>query len=172
MKRIFTSIAIAAMLLIASLGFAIAQEVLVETDAVSPASWLHSTWEVVQPIVLTLVTASAPLIVAGILGFLWKALERIGISVEEDNRKRLHDAALNGLLAAIAKHKGPIPNMIDGPVPQILIDEAIDYIKSKNPDTSKGVSDKNLVDIILSKVPDAQMKVTAGQATAAPTVLG
>jgi len=169
MIKAIQCVAIALLLCATSLGAVSAQDVLtavsqnVDAEVVAPNSYLHSLWETLQPTVAVLLTAAAPVIVLQVFALLWKMLSRVGINVEEEDRKRFHEAATNALKNAIAKYTGPTPNMVTGTVPDVILNSAIDYLKAHNPQGSAKHTDKDLADIILSKAVDVQALVSAGK---------
>ncbi|MGE3305030.1 MAG: hypothetical protein AB7I52_03585, partial [Rhizobiaceae bacterium] len=69
-------------------------------------------------------------------------------------RDALHASALNAVKFAATKWNW-IP-AVGATVPRQIVEEAIDYIRTKNPDTADqaGVDDYDLEQIVLSKVPD------------------
>ena len=141
-----------------------AQTTVIENgDLVATSSWLHGTWEFLQPIAAVFLTAAASAIAGTLVALLVQLLRRAGIEIEEADRKRLHEGAENALKSAIAKYVGPVPNMINGTVPKEIMDLALEYLKSKNPEGTAKLSDKNLTDIILSKVPQVSAIVAASQ---------
>lgn len=156
-------------------GLAGAQEVIVDSEpVVDERSWLYGVWTVVQPIVVVLMTAIAPVIAALVTGLLVKLFNLAGIndenarlSLEAKLRTALHEAAINAVKYAVARKVG-LPDMITGAVPKEVIDVAIEYIRSKNPDTAKalGVNDADLTQIILSKIVDVQSTIDAARGTA------
>lgn len=139
--------------------------------AVAANSWLHDFWLVIQPIVTTLAVTLGPVIATVISAQIIRLLniqnEEKRKQVEEQIRNALHQAAANGLKFALAR-SGIILRPGDIVSPDIM-DMAIDYVKTKNPDTAKqaGVDRDALTEIILSKVPDLAASIS--QASMEPT---
>lgn len=70
-------------------------------------------------------------------------------------RNILHDAAWSAVKYASQKTGVTIEELqAPGMPPQKFINAAVDYIHSKNPDASKGITAENLEEIVVSKVPD------------------
>lgn len=145
-----------AALLMFIVGPAFAQD----TAVVSQSSWLSGVWEIVQPIAAVLATIVGPAIAAFIAGQLIKLLgitdKNAQLEVEKKVRDALHNSALNAVKYAVAKRVGPLGDLVKGHIPADLIQTAVDYVRSKNPDAAAGVDDDNLVEIILSKMIDVQ----------------
>lgn len=146
MRILFCAVALLAM---ASTAFA--------QGAVSP-TWLDGLWSILQPVVVLAVGTLGPIIV----GWLAYKLSNL-LNVQDENKRKeleakirdaLHASALNAVKFAATKWNW-IP-AVGATVPRQIIEEAIDYIRTKNPDTADqaGVDDHDLEQIVLSKVPD------------------
>lgn len=98
---------------------------------------------VLTPVISVLVMMASALIAKKINDF-------FGLKNEEMLRDALHKAAENGLNYAL--------NRGSGPVGATVIKDAVDYVKSKNPQTLEKlrVSDSALVEIIKSKISAAR----------------
>ena len=137
------------------------------SQATTPATpdWIVETWSIVFPVVSLLVATVGPIVVA----WLAKQLSDRLTLLDENSRKELeakvrdalHQAALNSLKFALTKTGLPVAEITKPAV----IAEAVDYIRSKNPDTAKeaGLNNKGLEEIILSKVPDVIAILAAGK---------
>lgn len=86
------------------------------------------------------------------------------LNIKEDVKRKeleekwvatLHAAGANGLKVAMAR-LGMGTTAITGKVSAEALSMAVNYVKSKNPETvaKLGVSEKDITDVILSKVPD------------------
>ena len=126
-------------------------------QAVDP-TWIDGLWTILQPVVMLAVGTLAPIVV----GWLAYQLSKL-LNVQDENKRKeleakirdaLHASALNAMKFAMTKWKF-VP-VAGETVPRDIIDEAIDYIRTKNPDTAKqaGVDNHDLEQIVLSKVPD------------------
>lgn len=133
-------------------------------NSLSPA--LLEVWEVFKPIVGIIVTSAIAVYVPVIAHRINTAL---GLKNEEAIRDALHKAAENGVAYAQTK----LATAGAGPVTvgdtTKIIGEAVDYVKSKNPDAIKklGVGDKALTDIVMAKIG----KVTEMQAAGTPSAV-
>lgn len=141
-----------------------------DTGVVSQTSFLYDVWEIVKPMAVVIFATVSPVIAGGVIAVLYKLFAFLGIKDENEQKRlevqfrdALHAAALNALKYAVAKRTGPIGDLITGTVPADLIRDAVDYVRSKNPDAAAAISDQNLVEIILSKVVDVQATVEAGK---------
>ena len=141
-----------------------------DTGVVSNKSFLYDLWTIVQPVVALAVT----LVGTPLIG--WIALristltgqnnEIARLKIEGEIRNALHAAALNGLKYAMTR--AGIPG--GGAPTATVIAEAIDYIRTKSPDTAKqaGASDIDLEQIILSKFPDVIGMIKNAKASSPP----
>lgn len=132
---------------------------------VAPSFWLFDVWTIVQPLATLFVSIVGPVLVT------WIAMRLVGIlritdetkkkELEQRVREALHAAAENGLKYALAKAGLPV----GAPVSAAVLEQAIDYVRSKSPDTVKqtGVRDDDLEQIILSKVPNVLAQIAAGR---------
>jgi hypothetical protein len=121
-------------------------------------------WAIVFPVVSLLVATIGPILV----GWLAKRLSDRLTLLDDNSRKEfearvrdaLHHAALNALKFALTKTGLPVAEITKPAV----IAEAVDYIRSKSPDTAKeaGLNNEGLREIILSKVPDVIAILAAG----------
>lgn len=120
-------------------------------------SFLVDLWEVVQPLAALFVSTVGPALVTWIAYRLVSLLqikdENEKKALEAKTRDALHQSAMNGLKAALARAGY---TQVFGPLPQSILAEAIEYVKTKNPDTIEqaGASLEDVGDIVLSKVPD------------------
>lgn len=146
-------------LLLTLSSVAMAQETLVE---VSEESNWHAVWSYLQPVAATLATVLGPVVLAALTSYLVQLFRKAGIEISDAHRKMLHDAAENALNQAIAKHVGTTPNMITGKVPVSVMRDAIEYMRTLNPQTTKALGDPALADIIMSKAPKVQAVISAG----------
>ncbi|MBO0142245.1 hypothetical protein JZX87_13845 [Agrobacterium sp. Ap1] len=125
---------------------------------IAPYTIWGDVWEIVQPIVVLLVSTVGPVLVGWISARLLAVLkvtdEKQRLEVEGKLRDAIHQAALNALKFALARGgvRAAAPSLVTGEI----ISEAIGYVRSKNPDALEklGVDQSALRDIIISKVPD------------------
>lgn len=123
--------------------------------AIAPSSVWFDAWQIVQPLVVMLVSTVGPVLVTWIAARLISFLKLSGdakkTEIEAGLRDALHKSALNGLKYAMAKTGVP-----PGVVGNLVLSEAAAYVQQKNPGTLNklGVSDEALQQIIMSKVPD------------------
>lgn len=83
-------------------------------------------------------------------------------------RNILHDAVWSAVKFASQKAGVTIDELASpGLPPKQFVDSAVEYVRSKNPDAAAGVSDADLREIIVSKVPD----LVAQQQPAAPAAV-
>jgi hypothetical protein len=135
-----------------------------QTPTSTTPNWLADVWGIVFPIMSLLVTTIGPVVV----GWLAKRLSDRLTLLDENSRKEfearvrdaLHHAALNALKYALTRTGLPVADITKPAV----IAEAVDYIRSKNPDSAReaGLNNKGLEEIILSKVPDVIAILAAG----------
>jgi len=136
-------------------------------SVVAPNSVWYEVWTVVQPIVTLLVATVGPLLVTWISVTLASLLkvsnEKQQKELEQQISNALHQSALNALKFALAKLGVALPASLDVRSPLMI--EAIEYVRSKNPDAVDAFSldDDQLADIILSKVPDVNAILAAGK---------
>ena len=123
-------------------------------DVASGASVLQDLWGIVSPLVMLLVSIVGPALVAWVAVRLVAVLnvndEKAKKDIEAKVRDALHLAALNGLKFAMTKvglPSGSLPS-------QQEINDAMAYVRSKNPDASADIDDNDLEEIVMSKVPD------------------
>lgn len=164
-RTLSTALLVGAILIVGPLAFA--QEVVTAVPVAvdtKPFGIPPALWDAyIGPLIDAAITA--------IVGYvLYRARGFINLSDEASVRKALHDAAFNAAKAMLQKH-GVNPDMMT-PIPPIVISDAIDYVREKNPDTAKraGVDDKGLAEIILSKVPDIISMLTPA-AVASPVII-
>lgn len=152
MNKIGSLFAAIVFLLVLAPMLALAQD----TSLVPTNSWLYPLWTNLVPLLVTIGTPIAMAIGAWISvklsNLLSKNDEVARLKIEGEIRNALHAAALNGLKYAMTRAgipKGETPTAT-------VIAEAIDYIRTKSPDTAKqaGADDVALEQIILSKFPD------------------
>lgn len=129
---------------------------------------LVEVWAIVQPLVVLFLSIVAPALVT------WLAVRLAGLlkisdanaqkELEAKIRTALHAAALNGLKFAMTR--AGLPSVVPGVLPPTVIAEAIGYVRTKSPDTAAqaGVGDRDLEQIILSKVPDVLATIAATKA--------
>jgi hypothetical protein len=161
MRKIFSLFA-ALCLIVFVAPLALAQSIV--GNPTSPP-FLLQIWGVVQPLVALFISIVGPVAVT------WISLRLVALlKINDENAKKelerkirdaLHDSAANALKFALAKSGMPLAVAPAGAV----ISEAIEYVRSKNPDTAAeaGVSDNDLREIILSKVPDVLATIAAGK---------
>lgn len=160
---------IALMLLLGAIGLVSLANAQEAGSIVAPTSIWYEIWTVVQPVVAILVMTVGPALVGWIAtrlaSFLNAADEAKRKELEQQLSSALHQSALNALKFALAKLGVGIPADLQIAAP--VIKEAIDYVRSKNPDAIDAfdLDDTALGEIILSKVPDVKAIVTAGAST-------
>ena len=152
MNKIGSLFAAIVFLLVLTPMLALAQD----TGVISKSSWGYGLWEAMSQILIIVGTPIATFvggwIAVKVSTLLSKNDEVARLKIEGELRNALHAAALNGLKYAMTR--AGIPS---GATPTAtVIAEAIDYIRTKSPDTAKqaGASDVDLEQIILSKFPD------------------
>jgi hypothetical protein len=155
---------LALILLIFVVPLALAQEA--GDSIIDRSSWLHAVWEIVQPLVVLLVSTVGPALVGWIsyrlVGLLKISDENAKKEMEAKIRDALHAAALNGLKYAMTRAGLPAV----GKPTKAMVDTAIDYVRTKSPDTAfqAGVTNDDLAQIILSKAPDVIAMIAAAKA--------
>lgn len=87
-------------------------------------------------------------------------------------RNVLHEAVWSAVKFALTKTNMSLPSLKDGMPSKEFIDIAVDYVRTKNPDTAAaaGLSpgaagDKGLTEIIVSKIPDLIKMLTDATTT-------
>lgn len=141
-----------------------------DTGTVSNQSWLYGVWGILQPLVSTLALVVGPVIATWISAQVIRLFNVQDLNaqkeLEQKIRTALHEAAANAVKYAITLNG--ITLKPGSGIPEVVIKDAIEYIRSKSPDTAAqaGLDNKGLTDIILSKVPDVMVTVAA----ATPTV--
>lgn len=159
MRKIFSCIALGLVLfcLAAATTPLFAQEVAAESPVIAPSSIWYEVWTIVQPIVVLAVTTISPFVVTWITYQVSRLLriedEKKKLEVEAQLRNALHDAAINALKFAATKFNTV---SLSGPMSRQIMDAAKAYVMEKNPETlaKLGVDQKNLEQIIMSKMPD------------------
>ena len=141
---------------------AVAQEPAIAV-AVPETSWWYPIWGYIQPVATVFLTTFSTVAAGAAVAVLVQLARKFGVEVSDTDRKRYHEAAENALKAAIGRYVGPMPNMINGPVPPEILAEAERYLRDLNPKGSDKLSDKQLTDIILSKVPQVAAIIQAGK---------
>jgi Mn2+/Fe2+ NRAMP family transporter len=125
---------------------------------VSPSSIWFDVWQIVQPIVVLLVTTVGPVLVAAISARVLSVLkvtdENKKLAIDQQLRDALHQSATNALKYALAKARITAP--VTGLVTASMIADAATYVEEKNPEAlaKLNVGGNALRDIIMSKVPD------------------
>lgn len=175
----YTAILAGAMVCVAAVALGqevVPVEVVPVEDTVATDSSFFPLWEILQPFVAVILTTIAPVVGALLIAVLYKLFNFLGIkdenaqkALEAQFRDALHKSAEAALKYAIAGRVGPIGDLITGSVPPDLINSAIEYVRSKNPDTAAKVSEKDLAQIIMSKVPDVMATIAASAGTTAAT---
>lgn len=131
---------------------------------IAPSSIWFDVWNIVQPLVVLLVSTVGPVLATWIAARLIALLkvndEKQKLEIEAKLRDALHQSAANALKFAFAK-SGVSAVAITGAV----MGEAIRYVEEKNPDAlvKLGVHQDALRDIILSKVPDLYQLRRSGE---------
>lgn len=151
MRRFFTLLG-ALLLLVITVPLALSQ------DLSESPSILRDIWEILKPLVVVLVSTVGsvliPVVAFRLVGFLGIKNENEAKALEAKVRDALHQSAENALKYALFK-LNVVPTM-NQDLPKAVIETAIDYVKSKNPDTAAEakVDEKDLTEIILSKAPN------------------
>lgn len=125
---------------------------------VPPSSIWFEVWQIVQPIVVLVVSIVGPAFAAWISARLLSLLkvtdENQRLALEAKLRDALHQSAANALKFALTKAgvSAAVPTVISTAV----LNDAVRYVQEKNPDAlaKLGVGTDALLDIIQSKVPD------------------
>lgn len=127
---------------------------------IAPSSVWFDLWNIVQPVVVLLVSTVGPVLVtwisARLISLLKVADEAKKAEVEARLRDALHQSAMNALKFAVSK--AGIGAAMSGPV----LAEAIRYVEEKNPETLRklDVPTDALREIIMSKLPDLMKKAS------------
>ena len=127
-------------------------------QTVNAPSVLADVWDILQPVIILLISTIGPLLVAWVGARLAMLLK-----IADDNQRKdleqklnaaLHQSALNALKFATSKLGIPPVTGLDVRSP--VIKEAVEYVRSKNPDAvdAFGLDDTSLAEIVMSKVPD------------------
>lgn len=164
-------VALAIVAFLAPLAFA--QTTIVE---VAPPTFLDNMWAQLQaPVLLlltTVVTAAAGWLAVKVNTFFNVTNEAQQKANEVVIRNVLHEAVWSAVKYALTKTNMSLPVLKDGMPSKEFIDIAIDYVRTKNPDTAAaaGLSpspagDKGLTEIIVSKVPDLIKMLTEATTT-------
>lgn len=126
---------------------------------IAPSSVWFDIWQILQPIIVLLVSTVGPIFVAWISARLIAVLkvtdEKKQLEIEAQLRDALHASALNALKYAVAK-SGIGTALMPAAITETMIANAANYVQDKNPDAlaKLGVRTDALRDIIISKVPD------------------
>lgn len=127
---------------------------------IAPSSVWYEVWNIVQPIVVLLVSTVGPIlatwIAARLIAFIKVADEKQRVEIEAKLREALHQSAANALRFALSR--AGVPHgviQIGGVINDTLLAEASKYVIEKNPEALEklGVDGKGLEEIILSKLP-------------------
>lgn len=127
----------------------------VEQPIVAPSSMWFDLWQIIQPVVVLLVSTVGPVLVtwisARVIALLKVSDQNKQLEIEAKLRDALHQSASNALKYALAK-----TGFNAGVVTGTAISAAIAYVQEKNPETLEklGVDQSALRDIIISKVPE------------------
>jgi hypothetical protein len=128
------------------------------TPAPQSPTFLVELWAIVQPIVVLLVSVVGPVLVAWIGARLASLLKIADENQRKDLEQKfsdaLHQSALNALKFSMSKLGVSLPTQLDVRSP--VVKEAIDYVRSKNPDAVDAfrLTNTQLAEIIMSKAPD------------------
>lgn len=127
----------------------------VEQPLIAPSSVWFELWQILQPIIVLLVSTVGPVLVtwlsARVLAVLKVSDQNKQLEIEAKLRDALHQSASNALKYALAK-----TGFNAGIVTSAALSAAIAYVQDKNPETLQklGVDQSALRDIIISKVPE------------------
>lgn len=142
-------------LLLAFTAVAIAQTAAAPTrPTMSPIaeSFIHMAMPYVAVGLGAIITAITSVVALRINTFFGIKNEEQQKLTEKVTRDVLHDAIWSGVKYALQKTGA---TLTPGEIPDnVFITAAMDYVHSKNPDTAAKVSDDDLHEIIVSKVPD------------------
>jgi len=132
--------------------------------------YAREAWELIKPAAAIIVLALAGTIATFLVQLLRRIAARVGVEIDEKQAARLHSAAENALKSAVTKYLGPVPNLVTDRIPDKIIQDAVSYMRSKNPEDTAGSSDRHLIDLVLSKAPQVQAVLAAGKSSAQPAV--
>ncbi|MBZ9653566.1 hypothetical protein [Phyllobacterium lublinensis] len=133
----------------------------------APPAWFNEIWVILQPVIVMLVSTVGPILItwlAAKLAFLLQSTDEAKRNeIEERLRVALHTSAFNALKYAASRSGIQLPDMLSSASPAVL--SAIDYIRSKNPDAVDAfkLSNEQLAEIVISKLPDVKAIIAAGQ---------
>ncbi|MEK1890800.1 MAG: hypothetical protein AAAB35_25205 [Phyllobacterium sp.] len=137
-----------------------------QDQVIAPSSWLYDIWQIVQPVVVMLVSTAGPILVtwlaAKLAALLQSTDEAKRKEIEERLRLALHTSAFNALKYAASRAGIQLPDALSSISPAVV--DAIDYIRSKNPDAIDAfkLSNEQLAEIVISKLPDVKAIIAAG----------
>lgn len=138
-----------------------------QDQVIAPTSWLYDIWLIVQPVMVMLVSTVGPILVtwlaAKLAALLQSTDEAKRKEIEERLRVALHTSAFNALKYAASRAGIQLPDALSVASPSVV--DAIDYIRSKNPDAidAFNLSNEQLAEIVISKLPDVKAILAAGQ---------
>lgn len=133
---------------------------------VEAAPWWGGVWDAIAPALILAITGligTLATILAAKLNAWFNVTNEIQVRANEVLiRNVLHDAVWSAVKVAAVKTGVTLPQLNGtAPMPKVFMDTAIDYVRTKNPDTAVAAGlmpdaegNKNLSEIILSKVPD------------------
>lgn len=100
------------------------------------------------------IQAALLIVVPFLVGLMIKAFQRVGLSIDDKRREMIHKAAEAATLFALARVGGGLSGLATGPIMQSVINDAIGYLKTKNPKIVKKLkmSEKDMADIVTSKI--------------------
>jgi len=153
---------------------ALAQQTLTATDG---SSFVANVWEKAEPIIITAVVSLIGVIAAWLSTWVADFFKVQNAEkrqrIEALTRDLVHSVAWNAIKYAAAKSDSQVMDKLssDLPPPRELINIAVDYFETMNPDLHEALSRDELEKIITSKLPDL-ISLTKSKVETPSTVLG